>query len=711
MKYMPFVILMSSVIASCNAGADGSTSKESYDSLSNPFANESGLPYHTIPFDKIKEADFEPAFEEAMKLHVNEIDKIANDTTPATFENVLVALEKSGSMLNRVSAAFYVLTGANTSDRLQRIEEKMAPVLAAHSDGIYLNEKLFKKVDELYQQLPALQLDAESKRLVEVYHQKFVMAGANLPDSGKAALKKLNEEEAALTTKFSNQLLGAAKNAALIADNKEVLAGLSEGALEAAAETARKNGKEGKFQLAIINTTQQPALMSLKNRATRQQLFEHSWTRAEKGDSNDTRTHILRLAEIRTQKANLLSFPNYAAWKLQNQMAKTPMAVENFLGQLTPVAVKKVAVEANDIKVLMAAQKDSFELQPWDWDFYAEQVRKQKYDLDESEVKPYFVLDSVLENGVFFAAEKLYGITFKERKDIPVYHEDVRVFEVFDQDGAPMALFYADMYKRDNKRGGAWMSNMVKQSKLLDKKPVIYNVCNFPKPALGQPSFISFDDVTTMFHEFGHALHGLFADQQYPLLSGTNVARDFVEMPSQFNEHWALDTTVLKNYAKHYQTGEIIPQTLIDKIKAAGTFNQGYAFTELLAAANLDMQWHSLSAQDSVVKDVDAFEKSALQKTGVAISYAPPRYRSSYFLHIWSNGYSAGYYAYSWADMINHDAFEWFKENGGLTRKNGQHFRDMILSKGNTQELAELYRHFRGKEPVIKYMLQNKGVM
>lgn len=711
MKYMSSVILMSSIIASCNSGADGSTADGSYDSISNPFAKESELPYHTIPFDKIKDADFGPAFKEAMKLHADEIEKIANDTTPATFENVFVALEKSGAMLNRVSAAFYVLTGANTNDRLQKMEEEMAPVLAAHSDGIYLNEKLFRKVDELYQQLPALPLDAESKRLAEVYHQKFVMAGANLPDSGKAVLKKLNEEEAALSTKFSNQLLGAAKNAALTVDSKEALAGLSEAELEAAAEAAKKDGKEGKLQLAIINTTQQPALMSLKDRATRQQLFEHSWNRAEKGDSNDTRANILRLAEIRTQKANLLGFPNYAAWKLQDQMAKTPVAVEKFLSQLTPAAVKKAGLEANDIKALITAQKDSFELQPWDWDFYAEQVRKAKYDLDESEVKPYFVLDSVLENGVFFAAEKLYGITFKERKDIPVYHEDVRVFEVFDNDGSPMALFYADMYKRDNKRGGAWMSNMVEQSRLLDKKPVIYNVCNFPKPAKGQPALISFDDVTTMFHEFGHALHGLFAGQQYPSLSGTNVARDFVEMPSQFNEHWALDTTVLKNYAKHFQTGETIPQTLIDKIKAAGTFNQGYAFTELLAAANLDMQWHLLSAQDSAVKDVDAFEKSALQKTGVAISYIPPRYRSSYFLHIWSNGYSAGYYAYSWADMLNHDAYEWFKENGGLTRQNGQRFRDMILSKGNSEELAQLYRSFRGKEPVIKYMLQNKGVM
>ncbi|MFT4093485.1 MAG: peptidyl-dipeptidase Dcp [Niabella sp.] len=712
MKNILAILIMVSIITSCNTHENsGNTTENKYDSISNPFAKQSELPFQAVPFDKIKSTDFKPAFEEGIKEHIAEIEKIANDTAAPTFENTLVALEKSGALLNRVHLAFNVLTGANTNDELQEIEEEMAPKLAAHNDEIYLNNRLFKRIDTIYRELPVLSLDAESKRLVEYYHQKFVMAGAKLSDVGKTELKKINEEEAALCTRFANQLLSAAKSASLIVDSKDALAGLTPAEIEAAAEAAKKDQKDGKYEIAIINTTQQPSLMLMTNRDTRKQLFEHSWTRAEKNDSNDTRNNITRLAAIRSQKARLLGFTSYAEWKLQDQMAKTPAAVTRFLAQIVPASVKKAETEAADIKALITEQKDTFQLEPWDWDFYAEKVRKAKYDIDESQVKPYFVMDSVLENGVFFAATQLYGITFKERKDIPVYQEDVRVFEVLDKDSTPLGLFYADYFKRDNKRGGAWMSNMVNQSKLLGTKPVIYNVCNFPKPAKDQPALISFDDVTTMFHEFGHALHGLFASQQYPSLSGTEVARDFVEMPSQFNEHWALDTTVLKNYAKHYQTGEVIPQTLIDKIKAAGTFNQGYAFTEQLAAANLDMQWHLLSAADSVIKDVDAFEKAALRGTGVLIPYVPPRYRSSYFLHIWSNGYSAGYYAYSWADMLNHDAFEWFKEHGGLTRENGQRFRDMILSKGNSEDLMQMYTSFRGKEPDIKYMLQNKGLM
>ncbi|MCC7524680.1 MAG: M3 family metallopeptidase [Chitinophagaceae bacterium] len=704
--------MMASSIAACNSGDDSKKPDElMYDSTSNPFAKQSELPYHTIPFDKIKVSDFKPAFIEAIKLHNAEVAAIANNTAPATFENTFVAMEKSGVMLNRVDLAFNVLTGANTSDALQKVEEEMAPILAAHNDEIFLNEKLFQRVDTLYRQLTALHLNPEAARLVEVYHQKFIMAGAGLADSGKASLKKLNEEEATLSTRFSNQLLAAAKSAALTVDSKDALSGLSETEINAASQAAQKAGKPNSFQLAIINTTQQPALQSLTNRNTRQQLFEHSWLRAERNDSNDTRKTILRIAEIRIQKAKLLGFPNYAAWKLQDQMAQSPETVNRFLARLVPPSVKKAATEANAIIELIKQEKDTFSLQPWDWDFYSEKVRKAKYDMDEAQVKPYFVMDSVLENGVFFAAHALYGISFKERKDIPVYHDDVRVFEVFDNDGTAIALFYADYFKRDNKQGGAWMSNMVEQSGLFGTRPVIYNVCNFPKPVQGQPALISFDDVTTMFHEFGHALHGIFSSQQYPTLSGTSVARDFVEMPSQFNEHWALDTTVLRHYAKHYQTGEPIPEVLINRIKAAATFNQGYAFTEILAAANLDMQWHELTPEDAAIKDVDAFEKTALQKTGVDISYVPPRYRSSYFLHIWSNGYSAGYYAYTWADMLNHDAFDWFQTHGGLTRENGQRFRDMILSKGNSENLANMYRAFRGKDPDIRYLLKNRGLL
>lgn len=707
-----FFLAMTTIIASCNSGKENvALQDEIYDSATNPFAKPSDLPFQTIPFDKIRDKDFKPAFEEAMRQHAAEIDAIANNSAPATFENTLVAMEKAGAMLQRVSRAFDVLTGANTNEGLQKIEEEMAPVLAGHHDKIYLNDKLFKRIDAVYHRLSDFNLDQESKRLVGVYHLKFVMAGAGLSDTDKEVLKKLNEEEAALSTRFANQLLSAAKAAALQVDSKDSLAGLSDAEIEAAAENAKKEGNGKKYSIAIVNTTQQPDLQSLTNRNTRQALFEHSWTRAEKRDSNDTRNNILRIAEIRVQKAKLLGFPNYATWKLQDQMAKTPEAVSELLTQLVPAAVKKATSEAQDIGALMALQKDTFQLQPWDWNFYSEKVRKEKFDIEESEMKPYFVMDSVLENGVFYAATLLYGITFKERTDLPVYQEDVRVFDVIDQDGSPLALFYADFFKRDNKRGGAWMSNMVEQSKLLNTKPVVYNVCNFPKPVKGQPALISFDDVTTMFHEFGHALHGFFANQQYPTLSGTNVARDFVEMPSQFNEHWALDPLVLNHYAKHYQTGATIPQSLINKIKAAGTFNQGYSFTEILAATNLDLQWHLIPSGGNGIKDVDVFEREALQKTGLYVPYVPPRYRSSYFLHIWANGYDAGYYAYTWADMLNHDAYAWFAEHGGLNRENGQRFRDMILSKGNSEELAKMYYDFRGKEPGIRYLLQNRGLL
>ncbi|OJU23311.1 MAG: dipeptidyl carboxypeptidase II, partial [Sphingobacteriales bacterium 41-5] len=629
----------------------------------------------------------------------------------ATFDNTLAALEKSGRLLDRASRAFDALTSANTTDNFQKMQEDLAPKLSAHNDEMYLNEKLFKRIDTIYQQREKLNLEPEAKKLAEYYYEKFVMRGANLSDSNKAKLKKLNEEEALLTTKFSNQLLGAAKNAALVVDTKEELDGLSDEELAAAGAAAKDAGKEGKYLLKIINTTQQPLLQNLNNRETRKKLFEASWNRAERSDSNDTRQNILRLAKIRIDKANLLGFPTYAAWKLQDQVAKNPQAVQSLFAKLVPAATAKANAEAQELKAFKAKQNDTTALEPWDWNYYSEKVRKEKYDLDENQIKPYFVVDSVMQNGVFYAATQLYGITFKARTDISVYNPDVKVFEVFYHDSTAMALLYLDYYKRDNKNGGAWMNNFVDQSKLLGTKPVIANVFNYAKTAGGGPALISWDDVTTLFHEFGHSLHGLFANQTYPSLSGTAVARDFVEMPSQFNEHWALDSSVLKNYAKHYKTGEAMPQALIDKIKNAATFNQGYGFTEILAASNLDMQWHSLTAKDSAVTDVDAFEKQALEKTKLFISYVPPRYRSSYFLHIWSNGYSAGYYAYTWSEMLDNDAFAWFKENGGLTRANGQRFRDMILSKGNTEDLSKMYREFRGKEPSITPLLENRGLI
>jgi peptidyl-dipeptidase Dcp len=688
---------------------DKQTNRKNYLPTSNPFYSVSSLPYQAPPFNKIKDTDFKPALEEGMKEQLAEIQKIADNTAAPTFENTVVAMEKSGQLLTRVNNVFNLLTGANTNPALQKIQEEAAPKLAATQDAIYLNSKLFKRIETIYNNRAHLKPDAESKRLIEYTYQQFLLAGAKLSDADKASLKKLNEEEASLGAKFSNQLLAAAKTGALVVSDSSELAGLSRSDMDAFAQKAKANNLTGKWMIPLQNTTQQPVLQSLSNRAARQKIFEASWNRAEKSDSNDTRSTIIRMAKIRVEKANLLGFPNYAAWKLQDQMSKTPAAVEAFFARLVPSATAKAKGEAADIQALIDKQNGGFKLQPYDWNYYAEQVRKEKYNLDESEIKPYFELNKVLENGVFYAANQLYGLTFKERHDLPVYQKDVRVFEVFDKDNISFALFYCDYFKRDNKSGGAWMSNMVGQSKLLGTKPVIYNVCNFTKPAPGQPALISFDDVTTMFHEFGHGLHGLFANQQYPTLSGTNVARDYVEFPSQFNEHWALDPKVFRHYAVHYKTGQLMPQKLVDKIKNAAAFNQGYRLTELLAAAALDMQWHTLSVKDSL-QDADKFETAALQKTRLLLPEVPPRYRSSYFLHIWGNGYGAGYYAYLWTKMLEEDAFSWFEEHGGLTRENGQRFRDIILSRGNTEDYGKMFRNFRGHDPNIQPMQKALGL-
>lgn len=687
------------------------TTKTTTDTLTsaNPFYAASTLPFQTADFSKIKDSDFKPAFEAGMKQQLEEMQKIADNTEAPTFENTMVAMEKTGQLLRRVSGVFNLLSGANTNPKLQTLSEEMAPKLASLNDAIYLNAKLFKRVEAIYNQRESLKLDAESLRLVEYYYQHFTMAGAKLSDADKEMLKKLNTEEASLSAKFTNQLMAATKNAALVVTGKAELAGMSDGDIQAAATAAKDAKMDGKWLISLQNTTQQPELQNLTNRDVRHKLFDASWTRAERNDTTDTRATISRIAELRAQKAKLLGFANYSSWCLQDQMAKKPENVEAFFAQLVPAATAKATREAADIQAVIDQEKGGFKVEPWDWDYYSEKVRKAKYDLNENEIKPYFELNNVMEHGVFYAATQLYGITFKERKDIPVYQPDVRVFEVFDKDGTSMALFYCDYFKRENKNGGAWMEALVGQSKLMGTKPVIYNVCNFTKPAAGQPALISFSDVTTMFHEFGHALHGLFADQQYPSLSGTATARDFVEFPSQFNENWATEPSVFKNYAKHYKTGELMPQALVDKIKKAATFNQGYALTELLAAANLDIQWHKIAA-GTPKQDVDKFEADALHNTNLDLSYVPTRYRSSYFLHIWSNGYASGYYAYLWTEMLDHDAFAWFKEHGGMTRENGQRFRDLVLSRGNTIELAKMFRDFRGSDPKIGPMLVARGL-
>lgn len=699
-------VLKSAAVASaalCISASGFSQEKKEMLPASNPFAHVSQLPYQAPPFDKIKDEHYRPALETGIKQQLEEIAAIANNPAAPTFENTLEALEKTGQLLARVNNVFNMVTGANNNDELQKLQEEIAPKLASLQDAIYLNSKLFKRVEAIYGKRNNLKLDEESRRLLQVYYTQFLILGAKLSEADKAEMKKLNEEEAGLSAKFANQLLGAAKNAALIVNDANELQGVSEEDKNTYAKNAKERGLEGKWLISLQNTTQQPALPSLDDRGTREKLFEASWTRAERGDSNDTRPTILRLAQVRAQKAKLLGYKNYAEWKLQDQMAKSPEAVNKFFTQLVPSVTLKAKQEAADIQKQISANGGDFKLAPWDWDYYAQQVRKSKYDLDENEVKPYFEMNTVLEKGVFYAANQLYGLTFKERKDIPVYHPDVRVFEVFDADKKPMALFYADYYKRDNKSGGAWMSNAVNQSYLLGTKPVIYNVCNFAKPAAGQPALISFDDVSTMFHEFGHSLHGLFASQKYPLLSGTNTARDYVEFPSQFNEHWALDPKVLKNYAVHYKTKELITSVLLDKIKKASSFNNGYGLTEAVAAASLDMQWHNLSPEEAnAITDVDAFEKQALIATGLDIAEVPPRYRSTYFLHIWGNGYAAGYYAYQWTKMLEEDAYSWFKENGGMTRANGDRFRKLILSKGNTEDYNTMFKRFRGHAPDIK---------
>jgi len=677
---------------------------------SNPFYAESTLPFHAPPFDKIKDEDYQPAIEAGMTDELSEIRSIADNPAVPTFDNTLVAMQKTGRLLRRAQAAFAAVSQANADPVLQSVQEEEAPKLAAHYDAIYLDAKLFARVAAVYKQRQSLNLDPESLRLLEVIYDKFVRSGANLSDADKVELKKLNQEISAISNSFSTKLLTATKDGAYATKDKSALAGLSDAKIAAAAQVAQSRKQEG-YVLPLQNTTQQPDLGSLSVRTTREAVFEKSWNRTERGDANDTRDIISHMAQLRARRAQLLGFPNHAAWKLGDQMAKTPEAAVKFMDTLVPAATAKAASEAKAIQDVIDAQNGGFTLQPWDWDFYSEQVRKAKYDLNEAEIKPYLELNHVLENGVFYAATQLYGITFKERKDIPVYHPDVRVFEVSDADGKPLALFYCDYFKRDNKNGGAWMDVFVDQSKLLGTLPVVYNIANLEKPAPGEPALISFTDVTTMFHEFGHALHGMFANSMYPTLSGAATAADFVEFPSQFNEHWALYPAVLEHYAHHYKTGAPMPTELAAKIRKAQTFNQGYALTELVAAAELDMQWHMLPP-GAPLQQPDAFEKQALEKTHLLLSAVPPRYRSSYFRHIWdiTEDYAAGYYAYLWAEMIDDDAYQWFEDNSGLTRANGDRFRQMILSRGNTEDLATMYKAWRGKDPSVEPMMKYRGL-
>ena len=710
MKNITSVFLISSLALTTACTTMKTTQKTSTETpapdaslAGNPFMEKSPLQYQAPEFDKIKDGSFKPAFDYGMKVQLLEFDEIANSTAPATFDNTILALENSGKVLKRAQIIFYNLTGSNTNPTLQKLEEDYAPIFSALSDKMFLNEKLYNRIKAIKSD----NLGSEEKRVLELYKTNFEIAGANLSAVNKAKVKKLNEELATLSTQYSSKLLDARKDGALLVTDVKDLDGMSADEIAAAKADAKTAGKEG-YLLALQNTTQQPLLQNLKNRATREKLFKASWYRAEKGDKDDTRNILERLAKIRMEKAHLMGKKSFAEWKLQDQMAKNPENALNLLARLAKPAVETAKRESDEIQALIDKQKGGFIVEPWDWNFYAEQVRKEKYDLDENQIKPYFEVRTVLEKGVFYAAEKFYGITFKERNDLPVYHPDVKAYEVFDRDGKSLAIYYLDFYTRSNKSGGAWMNSVVEQSHLLNQKPVIVNVFNFQKPAEGKPSLISYDDVTTMFHEFGHTLHGLFADQKYIAISGTSVPRDFVEFPSQINEFFALEPSVLKNYALHYQTKEQMPQTLVDKIKKASTFNQGYSTTELVSAATLDMSWHSVT-NESQFKPTLAFEKEVLAKYGFNLKEVPPRYHTPYFAHIWGGGYSAGYYAYMWSDMLNADAWDWITTHGGMTRENGDRFRKYILSVGNSKDLNQAFRDFTGRDPDLKPLLKSKG--
>jgi peptidyl-dipeptidase Dcp len=674
-----------------------------------PFMKPSPLFFQAPPFDKIHDGDFLPAMEAGMKEHLREIRRISGSKAAPTFANTIVAMEKSGQTLNRVSRVFFALAQANTNPELQKVEEELAPRLAAHHDEINLDPALFKRIKTLHDRRASLGLGPEESHLLERYYQDFVHAGALLSDADKDRLRALNKEESTLATAFKTRLMAATKAGALVVDDKASLAGLSDAEIQAAAEAAKERGLPGKFVLSLQNTTQQPELASLENRAVRERLHVASARRAELGDANDTRSTLLRLAQIRAERAKIFGFHDFASYSLQDQMAHDPGAAIKLMSSLVPAATAKARAEAAKMQAFIDAEKGGFKLEAWDWQYYAEKVRKAEYDLDESRTKPYFELDRVVRDGVFYAANRLYGLTFKERKDLPVYHPDVRVFEVFDADGKPLALFYGDYFKRDNKAGGAWMDALVDQSRLLKTHPVVFNVLNIPKPAPGQKALLTFDEVTTLFHEFGHALHGMFSDVTYPLLAGAATARDFVEFPSQFNENWAMEPEVFAHYAKHVETGQPMPADLVERIRKSQTFNQGFAFTEYVAAALLDQAWHTLKP-GTPVADAAAFEKEALERFGVALDQVPPRYHSTFFAHIWSGGYEASYYAYLWSEVLDHDAFAWFKANGGMTRANGDRFRRMILSRGSTRDLAPLYREFRGQDPSVEPLVEARGL-
>lgn len=677
----------------------------------NPFLVESSLPFGLPPFDRIEQGHFKPAFERGMAEQLEEIAAIATNPDPPSFDNVFAALERSGRLLDRARGTFSNLVSSDTDDEKEVLRSEMAPRFAAHADAIVLDAALFERVAALHRQLDSIDLDDESRRLVERTHRDFVRAGANLPEADKEHLKALNAELAELTTRFSQNVLQEVNASAVVVDSREELAGLSGDQVAAAAQAAAERGVDGRFVLALQNTSVQPVLASLDDRGLRRRVHEASVARGSRGNDLDNRAIVSRVAALRAERAALLGYPDHATYVLEDQTALTTEAVNRRLNELVAPAVANARRETSDLQEAIAADGGDFELEPWDWAYYSEKVRQARFDFDDAQLRPYLELDTVLQRGVFFAANRLFGLTFEERTDLPAYHPDVRVFEVRDVDGTPLALFLADYYARRSKRGGAWMSSFVSQSRLLDEHPVIVNNVNVPKPPEGEPTLLTFDLVTTMFHEFGHALHGMFSDVRYPSFSGTSVPRDFVEFPSQVNEMWATWPEVVANYAVHHETGEPLPADLLERVLADTPFNQGYMTVEYLAASLVDQALHQRRADE--VPDAGRlleFEAAVLHDAGVDLRAVPPRYRLPYFSHI-LGGYDAGYYSYIWAEVLDADAVEWFKENGGLTRANGDRYRARILSRGGSADEMALYRDFRGRDAAVEPLLQRRALI
>lgn len=705
---------LSTVAAHNHAKAKTAVEKAKIDSSEftkqNPFYAESDLYLKFPAFDKIKNSDYRPAFEQGMKEQLAEVEVIVNNSDAPTIENTIIALEKSGQLLSRVSRVFFALASADTNKDIEALRVEIAPKLSAHGDKILLNDQLFQRIKTLNDNVDNLKADAETKRLITETYKNFVRSGAELSADDKKKMMALNSELASLQTKFSQNVLKEVNEKAIVVDSEKELEGLSKQQIAAAKQAAEARDMKGKYVLPLLNTSGQPSLSSLQDRALRERIQKTSVSRGSSGGAFDNREILTKVAKIRAERAQIMGFDNHAAYSLSSQTAKTTDAVNKRLATLAPPAAANAKKEAAELQKMIDSEGGDFKLAPWDWSYYTNKVRAKKFNFDASELKPYLEMQSVLENGVFYAAEKVYGITFKERKDLPTYNPDVKVWEVFNADGSTLGLFIQDFYARESKRGGAWMNAYVSQSKLMGNKPVVANHLNVPKPPKGEPTLLTWDEVITMFHEFGHALHGLFSNVTYPSFSGTSVPRDFVEYPSQVNEMWADWPEVLANYAKHYQTGKPIPRELLDKVIASSKFNQGFKTTEYLAASLLDQAWHQLKPNEvPTAEQLLEFEANALKKAGIALDEVPPRYRSTYFSHI-IGGYSAGYYSYIWSEVLDADSVEWFKENGGLKRENGDHFRETLLSKGGSKEAMTLFKDFRGAEPNIQPLLERRGL-